>query len=167
MAENGAITWRRGVFAESDLDNTPGGAVALVISATDDQPVNETVARAAAARKILCNVVDQPALCDFITPALITRGDLQITVSSGGVSPTVAQRVRREIGEIIGEEYSELLEIAGVLRRQLRECDLSFAQRRDLLRDFVESAALDLLRAGDRAGAMRLADDVRARVPAD
>ena len=60
----------------------------LVISATDDQEVNERVARAAAARGLLCNVVDQPALCNFITPALLTRYD----DPTGGIAANTAVR---------------------------------------------------------------------------
>src|SRR5262245_2635023 len=65
-------------FAEGDLN----GAF-LVIGATDDRNVNERIARAAKERGLLCNVVDQPDLCNFITPALVTRGELQISVSTG------------------------------------------------------------------------------------
>src|ERR1700761_20340 len=67
--ERGMITHRRGEFSADDLNG-----VMLVISATNSQPVNETVAQAAAERGLLCNVVDQPKLCNFITPAVVTRG---------------------------------------------------------------------------------------------
>ena len=78
----GIITYRSGEFAETDLDDK-----ALVISATNIQAVNEAVAQAANARGLLCNVVDQPALCNFITPTIVTRGDLQIAISSSGKKP--------------------------------------------------------------------------------
>src|SRR5581483_2085702 len=133
MVNQSMIEYRCGNFIESDL-----AGVVLVISATNDQSVNEEVAQAAAARGLLHNVVDQPALCSFITPALVTRGDLQISISTGGGSPSVAQRVQREIGELIGEEYGELL------------------------RTFAESEAVDLIRAGRRAEAQRIADELLA-----
>lgn len=141
--KQGNIAYRQGEFVEADLD----GKV-LVISATNIQAVNEAVARAAQARGLLCNVVDQPALCNFITPSLITRGDLQIAISSSGKSPTVAQRVRREISTLIGTEYETLLEIAAELRAEVKQTILDFNTRRDFLRLFVESEALDLIRAG-------------------
>lgn len=155
----GSIVWREGRFTESDLDR-----VVLVISATDDQAVNETVARAAAARGLLYNVVDQPALCSFITPALVTRGELQISISSSGGSPTVAQLVKRRITETIGEEYGELLRLTAQLRTSLREHGVGYAERRDLLNAFVESDVLALLRAGQVAEAEQLAQNVLARV---
>ncbi|MBL8188423.1 MAG: bifunctional precorrin-2 dehydrogenase/sirohydrochlorin ferrochelatase, partial [Acidobacteria bacterium] len=152
FANAGRLDWQQGVFAESDLDG-----VWLVISATDDQAVNETVAQAAARRNLLCNVVDQPALCNFITPALVTRGRLQISVSTGGGSPSVAQRVKREIAELVGDEYSDLLELAAELRAEAKPLLPDFEQRRMLLHNFAESEAIELLRAGKHDEARQLA----------
>jgi siroheme synthase-like protein len=152
MVAQQLITHRHAEFSEADLQ----GAM-LVISATDEQSVNEAVAKAAALRGMLCNVVDQPALCNFITPALVTRGGLQISISTGGGSPSLAQRVKREIAELIGEEYGELLELAAELRREVHRRMPDFNRRRDLLRAFVESDALNLLRAGRREEARQLA----------
>src|SRR5581483_4816287 len=157
MVNQSMIEYRCGNFIESDL-----AGVVLVISATNDQSVNEEVAQAAAARGLLHNVVDQPALCSFITPALVTRGDLQISISTGGGSPSVAQRVKREIGELIGEEYGELLALAAALRAEVRKRPATFEQRRELLRTFAESEAVDLIRAGRRAEAQRIADELLA-----
>ena len=139
----GIISYRLGEFTATDLD----GKV-LIISATNVQAVNEAVAQAAKARGVLCNVVDQPALCDFITPTLVIRGDLQIAISSSGKSPTVALRVKREISELIGEEYQTLLEITAALRAEFRQVTPDYNTRRDFLKSFVDSAALDLIRVG-------------------
>jgi siroheme synthase-like protein len=152
LAAFGLIEYRHKRFDESDLDG-----VSLVISATDEQPVNEAVARAAAARGLLCNVVDQPALCNFITPALVTRGNLQISVSTGGDSPSLAQRVKREIADLIGDEYGELLELAAEVRAEAKRRIPSFEQRRALLHAFAESEALELVRAGRHDEARQLA----------
>lgn len=152
LAAAGAIAYRQGTFAPDDLC----GAV-LVISATNDQQVNEQVAQLAAAAGQLYNVVDQPALCSFITPALVTRGRLQISVSSAGGSPSVAQRVKREIADLIGDEYGELLEVAAEMRAEAKRLIPDFDQRRQVLHAFVESDALALLRAGKREEARALA----------
>ena len=142
-ADRGEITHRDGPFAERDLNS-----MFLVISATDDRKVNEKVANAARERGALCNVVDQPDLCDFITPALVTRGRLQISVSTGGGSPTLTQRVKREIAALIGEEYGVLLELAAEMRAEAKGRVADFERRKEVLRAFVESDALDLIRAG-------------------
>jgi precorrin-2 dehydrogenase / sirohydrochlorin ferrochelatase len=141
-ADSGKITHLCGSFAEGDLN----GAF-MVISATDDRRVNEKVAKDAKERGLLCNVVDQPDLCDFITPALVTRGALQISVSTGGGSPTLTQRVKREVAALIGEEYGVLLELATEMRAEAKDRVADFERRKEVLRAFVESDALDLIRA--------------------
>jgi len=150
--ERGEINHRNGSFIEEDLNG-----VVLVISATDDRKVNEEVANAAAERGLLCNVVDQPDLCNFITPALVTRGELQISVSTGGGSPTLTQRVKREVAALIGEEYGALLEIAAEMRAEAKDRIADFERRKEVLRAFVESDALDLIRAGKLEEARELA----------
>jgi precorrin-2 dehydrogenase / sirohydrochlorin ferrochelatase len=152
LVEKKQIDFRNGLFIEEDL-----GGVILVISATSDRKVNESVAAAAARRRILCNIVDQPDLCDFITPALITRGDLQISVSTGGGSPTLTQRVKREVATLIGEEYGALLELAAEMRGAAKDLIADFERRKIVLRAFVESDAIDLIRAGNREGARKMA----------
>jgi siroheme synthase-like protein len=141
-----------------DADDVNG--IMLVIGATDDRGVNEAVAGAARARGVLCNIVDDPGLCDFITPALVVRGELQIGISTGGGSPVLAQRVKREIGELIGEEYGELLELASQMREIAKRLIPDFGRRRDVLREFVESDAIDLLRAGRREQAIQIIEDL-------
>jgi siroheme synthase-like protein len=151
-ADSKEITYLNSSFIEENLNG-----VFLVVSATDDRKVNEKVAKAARERGLLCNVVDQPDLCNFITPALVTRGELQISVSTGGGSPTLTQRVKREVAALIGEEYGDLLELAAEMRAEAKERIHDFELRKDALRAFVESGALDLIRAGKRDEARTLA----------
>lgn len=155
--EQGIVTYRQGEFTETDLDDR-----ILVISATNVQAVNEAVAQAAESRGLWCNVVDQPVLCNFITPTIVTRGDLQIAISSSGKSPTVALRVKREISELIGEEYQTLLEITVDLRAAFRQATPDYNTRRDFLKSFVESEALDLIRAGKVEETRQLASKMLA-----
>ncbi len=153
--ENRTITFRQGEFTPDDLC----GAV-LVICATNNRAVNESVAQASAARGILCNVVDQTDLCNFITPSLLMRGDLQIAISSGGKSPTVAQRVKREISETIGAEYEIFLNVTATLRVEAKRLIPDFNTRRDFMKSYVESDALELIRAGKITEAENLAQQM-------
>jgi siroheme synthase-like protein len=152
LAALGLIAHRAGRFSPGDLDG-----VSLIISATDDAAVNQTVARLAGERRLLCNVVDQPALCNFITPALVTRGDLQIGISTGGGSPSLAQRVKREIAALIDDGYGELLELAAEMRAEVKARISGYERRRDVLRAFIESDALELVRAGRHEAARQIA----------
>ena len=90
----------------------------------------------------------------------MTRGQLQISVSTAGGSPSVAQRVKREIGELIGDEYGELLEVAAEMRAEAKRLISDFDTRRKVLHAFVESEAIDLLRAGKREEARQMAFDL-------
>ncbi len=124
--------------------------------------MNEQVSGAARKRSIWCNVVDQPDICDFITPALVERGELQIAISTSGASPVLAQRVKREVDEMIGAEYGDLLSLAAEMRARAKQVVPDFAERRDVLRAFVESEALDLLREGKRDAARAISDRLLA-----
>ncbi len=88
------VRLRRRRFRASDLD----GAV-LAFAATDDRRVNRSIALAAKKRGIPVNVADSRAECDFILPARIIRGNLQVAVSTGGESPRLAAALRRKIEE--------------------------------------------------------------------
>lgn len=75
------------------------------------------VARAAGT---LVNVEDRPALSDFHSPAIVRRGDLLMTVSTGGRSPALARRIGRFLGEVFGPEWQARLEDLAALREQWR-----------------------------------------------
>ncbi len=98
----------------------------LVIAATNDRKVNEAVAQAAAPGQLV-NVVDDPERCDFHVPAVIRRGPLTIAVSTGGSSPAVARRIRRELEEKYGEEYRPYLEFLqrarGIVLREVEDAE--------------------------------------------
>ena len=91
----------------------------LVIGATDSDAVNERIARDARARGIPVNIVDDPARCDFILPSVVERGDLAIAVSTGGKSPALAKKLRKELEGAYGPEYAVLIEILGELREKV------------------------------------------------
>jgi precorrin-2 dehydrogenase / sirohydrochlorin ferrochelatase len=92
----------------------------LVIGATDRPEVNWTVCMAARKYNIWVNIVDTPDACDFIAPAIVRRGALQVAISTGGNSPTLAKRIRLQLEEQYGPEYALLLEELGQERERIR-----------------------------------------------
>jgi precorrin-2 dehydrogenase / sirohydrochlorin ferrochelatase len=82
------------------------GLRALWIVGLSDAEAAELAARARAER-VLVNVEDRPALCDFHNVAEVRRGDLLLTVSTGGASPGLAARIRARLGEEFGPEWAE------------------------------------------------------------
>src|SRR3989304_6085725 len=79
--------------------------VLVVMASTDDEEVNKKVYYDAVKRGILVNVVDRPEFCSFIVPATISRGDLNISISTGGASPALARNIKKHLGKHFGGEY--------------------------------------------------------------
>lgn len=81
----------------------------LVFAATSDARFNQKIARLSRRKKIPVNVADEPRLSDFFVPAHFKKGKLEIAISTGGVSPLLAQRLRRELFQKIRPEAIRLL----------------------------------------------------------
>ena len=95
--------------------------VFLVIAATDKNSTNQKVATEARRQKILVNVVDTPEQSDFIVPSGLRRGNLTIAVSTNGVSPALARKVRTRLEQSFGEEYTSLTSLIKEVRSELKE----------------------------------------------
>lgn len=89
----------------------------LVFAATDDSLLNEVIQQDCKMQHILCNVVSDKTLSDFITPAQVSRGDLTLSVSTNGQSPTLAAAIKEELEVIYGEDYKQKVELLGQIRR--------------------------------------------------
>lgn len=108
-------------FAEADLDTTPDRpAPAFVIAATDDPALNRHIAALCRARRIPVNVVDDPAACGFLFPALVQRGRLSIGISTGGASPTAAIWLKHRIESLLPPHFAALLDRLEALRPALK-----------------------------------------------
>jgi len=111
---SGAVEHIRRRYRHGDLS----GAF-LAIAATDDSEINEAVHREAVERNILVNVVDNPPLCTFFVPAVVTRGDLQISVSTGGKCPALAKKLRIEMESQLGPEMDEYVKTVDRARQEI------------------------------------------------
>jgi precorrin-2 dehydrogenase / sirohydrochlorin ferrochelatase len=96
------------------------GAI-LVIAATDVKKTNRRVAEDAKKAGRLVNVVDDAGPSDFIIPSFFRRENLIIAVSTEGVSPALARKIRTKLEESIGEEYASLLALIGEVRSTLKD----------------------------------------------
>ncbi|MGA8107954.1 MAG: bifunctional precorrin-2 dehydrogenase/sirohydrochlorin ferrochelatase [Acidobacteriaceae bacterium] len=115
LATEGALEWHPRRFAAGDLDG-----MFVVIAATNDSTVNRGIYEEALRRNVLCNAVDDPPNCDFYFGSVVSRGDLQVAVSTGGKSPALAQRLRREIDGQLPEDLGPWLGELGELREEIR-----------------------------------------------
>ncbi len=96
-----------------------GADACLIFAATDNHAVNRTVAEEAKRWGIPVCVVDTPREGTFASPATLRRGDLLITVSTGGKSPALARRIRRDLERLYGPEYADIVDVVGELREKL------------------------------------------------
>src|SRR5580692_6000619 len=112
LAAEGKLEWVQRAFEPDDLDGN-----FVVIAATNVPEVNAAVYREAVARNIPCNSVDDIPNCDFFFGSVVSRGDLQIAISTAGESPAVAQRLRKEIDEQLPADLGAWLVKLGELRR--------------------------------------------------
>jgi precorrin-2 dehydrogenase/sirohydrochlorin ferrochelatase len=151
LESGGRVEVRRRGFEESDLEGC-----LLVIDASGDDASGARVAAAARARGVLVNVLDRPALCDFIAPALLRRGPLQVAISTAGRSPFMASHLRKRLEDDYGPEWGELVEMVGQLRDRLRASGVPLEQQNQVYARIPDSGALELLREG-RPEAARLA----------
>lgn len=137
----GRLTVRQRSYQRGDLDT-----VSLVIAATDDPTLQRQIAEDAKQADILCNIVDQPALCSFIVPAVVQQGDLTIAVSTSGASPALAKKLRQDLAEQFGPEYALALRLLRRIRERLRHEQHSAQDRQRLLTCLAESPLPDYLR---------------------
>jgi uroporphyrin-III C-methyltransferase/precorrin-2 dehydrogenase/sirohydrochlorin ferrochelatase len=112
-AADGLLELRRRPFQAGDLRGAR-----LAYAATSIPEVNRAVQGEARVEGVWLNAVDEPALCDFITPALVRRGDLTIAISTDGRAPGFAKGVRQELERFIGPEYEERLDEAAHARKR-------------------------------------------------
>ena len=108
----------------------------LVIAATNDRAVNIEVA----AVSRLCNVADDPELCNFILPAVVRRDPIVVGVSTGGASPALAQRIRDDIADVVGPQHAELALLLQALRPWAKRELPTYEARRDYFQRVVEEA---------------------------
>jgi precorrin-2 dehydrogenase/sirohydrochlorin ferrochelatase len=163
LERKGQIVWRHRQFSSRDLE----GAF-LVVAATNSSMINQAVFHACKARDVLCNAVDDPLHCDFFYPAVVRRGPLQIAISTNGQSPALAARLRRELEEQFGPEWSDWVEHVGKLRREILDKRMPAKARRERLLAMASPDEFrEFLRRGllQRRGAAGIAAHRQARRP--
>jgi uroporphyrin-III C-methyltransferase/precorrin-2 dehydrogenase/sirohydrochlorin ferrochelatase len=136
------------LFSPTHLDGAD-----LVVAATDDESVNDAVARAARERRIWVNVVDDARRSAFIFPAIVDRSPLIVAVGTAGSSPTLARRVRTQIEALLPERLGHLATFASRWREKAKEALPALPQRLRFWDEFFNGPVAARLLTGDVAGA--------------
>jgi len=119
------------------------GAI-LAIAATNDTELNKQIYKDCQELEVLCNVVDEPELCDFFVPAIVNRGHLQIAIGTEGYSPAYAGHLRKKLEQIITEQHglflAELEAVRKLIQERIPECD----NRKILAGELVDDKSFEL-----------------------
>ncbi len=125
----------------------------LVVAATDDASVNHAVSAEAMRRGCLVNVVDDPDHSNFIVPAVLRRGEIAVTICTGGASPALARRLRERLDELIPPEYGDFAALLAELRPELLARFDAGQPRLDAALRLVDSDVLQVLHEQGMAAA--------------
>lgn len=130
--------------------------VALVIAATDDEPLNARISAEAQALGIPVNVVDAPALCSVIFPAIVDRSPLIVAITSGGDAPVLARLIRAKIETWIPSTYGQLASLAKKFRERVKQLFPDVQQRRVFWEDVFQGQIAESVFAGKLGEGERL-----------
>ncbi|QOR66992.1 siroheme synthase [Cytobacillus suaedae] len=114
LVQEQRIQCKEKTFESTDITNP-----LLVFGATNNKGVNEEVKKAAEEKQILCLLVDSPLESDFHIPSTITRGRLQLMISTSGASPTLAKKIKQELEKKYDESYEKFLHFLFDARQQI------------------------------------------------
>ncbi|WP_040263772.1 siroheme synthase CysG [Pseudomonas massiliensis] len=160
VERGGGEVFERG-YTAGDLNGC-----AVVIAATDDAPLNAQVSADAQARCIPVNVVDAPALCTVIFPAIVDRSPLVVAVSSGGDAPVLARLIRARLEAWIPAAYGELAKLAAGFRDRVKQRFPNVNQRRAFWEEVFQGPIADRQLAGRSSeAASMLAERVEGAPP--
>ena len=166
LVARGSVNAIRRDYVRGDL-----AGARMVIDASDDVAINKQSWDEAETSGILINVVDRPAQCRFIAPAIVRRDPLLIAISTSGESPFLASSLRARLERWLGSEWGPFTALVGRVRRELRARGVPLAEQTRIYRELTRSDVRDLLRgdrvaeAGARAATIASTDrDHRGRV---
>ncbi len=158
LAAQGRFRWIGRKVAAGDL----AGAF-LAVAADEDRSVNAALSEEATREHVLFNALDDPQHCGFIYPSVLRRGALAIAISTMGLAPALAVRLRQRFGEQIGPEYAAFLELAGEFRESIARTIPDPVRRKNLWYEIVDSGVIELLRQGrDEEAKIKVAEFITA-----
>ena len=144
---------RSGEVRLRDYQSADLQGVALIIAATDDEPLNAQISAEAQALGIPVNVVDAPKLCSVIFPAIVDRSPLIVAITSGGDAPVLARLIRAKIETWIPATYGQLAGLAKRFRAQVKALFPDVQQRRVFWEDVFQGQVAESVFAGRKVSA--------------
>ncbi|NMM41360.1 siroheme synthase CysG [Pseudoalteromonas arctica] len=147
-AQNNEVTLIDAYFEESHLEGKM-----LVIAATDNDAVNNTVFKLANAKNVFVNVVDDQPKCTFIFPSIVDRDPITIAISSAGTAPVLARRLREKLETLIPQHIGPLATLVSSFRDKVKQRFKHFADRRQFWETVFDSSVVSKVQSGDTQSA--------------
>lgn len=142
LMASGRVIWQQAGYEEFRWRH---GAFRLVFAATDDASVNSRVCRDARAAGALVNSATEPNDCDFFVPAVVRRGDVELTVGTGGDSPAFARLLRQDVEARYHECFGEFATWLAGARQELLHTVDSAQKRQRLWRRAMKPELIELI----------------------
>ena len=124
------------LLPENPSDAVLGGLQLLFVAGLPEGEARDLATRARALG-VLVNVEDMLPLCDFHVPAIVRRGDLLLTASTGGQVPGLARALRESLADQFGPEWTMRLKELGKARAKWRAQGLSPGEVSHHVRELV------------------------------
>lgn len=159
LAETGKITLIERPFKPDDIQNQK-----LIFVATNDNQLNAHIHQLATAKGLLVNVVDNPPLCEFITPAIVDRSPIVVALSSGGVAPVLLRYLRQKLESVLPTGISKLGALFEAFRNKVKSRFNSVDERRAFWEEVMESNIAELAQQGQISAATQA---LEAKLTAD
>jgi len=151
LVQTSGGTCHERVFEPEDV-----AGASVVIAATDQREVNRQVSEVARQSGIPINVVDDPALCSFIMPALVDRSPILVAITSGAQSPVLTRFLRTHIESLLPASYGQLATLVGKFRGQVKQAFQSINQRRRFWESVLQGPIAEMVFSGKQETAEQL-----------
>ncbi len=115
-ATEGSVSWEQRKYRQGDLE----GAF-IAIAATNVREVNRRIFEECEERGVMLNAVDDPPNCSFIAPSIVQRGPVTVAISTGGLSPALARRLRESLQASEDLAWADLAPVMAKARATLRQ----------------------------------------------
>lgn len=159
LMEHPAVTFEQRPFCEDDIKG-----MTLAFACTGNRELNARVAELAAKHGVMSNIADAPQDGTFIVPSTVAQGSLTVAFSTGGASPAMAKRIRREMQEHFGPHYGLFLTLMERIRPKVLGLGMPTPENTKIFRELVGSGILPALAAEDTAA---VTDELTNILPGD
>ena len=116
----------------------------IVIAATNDKELNYKIGTYCSTNGKLVNVVDNKEISNFIVPSYLKRGDFLLSVSTGGNSPSLSAKIRKELENVYDEDFGEYVELLGLARKRILNEEKDIEIRRKKIKDLIDLSIEEL-----------------------